>query len=774
LHTAGIALTVLDGEWGRRMHRKMIGLVLVAGLVAGAIATAATGSGAATPPRWSIKHSPSPPGRPSGELSSVSCSSATNCFAVGITDPTDASEGQPLIERWDGTTWSIVASPVLSGVENLELNGVSCASSTSCVAVGDAQVVSSTNFAVNALTLVWRGVGWSVVPSPRPTGGGDVELHSVSCVSSIDCFAVGSSFTVSTAPVTFTSKTVIEHWNGSTWSIVASPDATSVTGLSGVSCSSATSCFAVGASLVKLASATVVEHWDGVKWSIVPSADPSGSGPDVALDAVSCVSDSNCFAVGSTGAATLIEHWDGATWSIVAGPGPTGADGVELNGVSCSDASNCFAVGGTFNSPAGPSGEESFGTLIEHWDGTAWSSVADARDDSATSLAGVACPAPSGCFAVGDAATPLHWDGAAWSIAAFDTTSSQSHLSAVSCARPTDCFAVGSFESGSVEKTLIEHWNGAAWSIVPSPNPTGSFESQLYGVSCPTPVSCIAVGSKATASAQSALIEHWNGSSWSIVAGPVPTGAETAELFGVSCAGSTSCNAVGLNISKRSFAPLAEHWNGKSWSIVATPSVNGSVLTELIAVSCPAPASCMAVGTLTKISISPPGIATNTLFEQWNGTSWSIVTSPAPKSGAAVVLTGVSCPTPANCTAVGSQVSKAGDTASTVVEHWNGARWTPVPTPTLRGSSRSSLVSVSCRSAFSCYAVGGSSTAAAAHSLVEHSNGASWTRVATPPDPEHTTDASLTGVSCPSSASCVAVGNYGANGGSFALAERGT
>ena len=73
------------------------------------------------------------------------------------------------------------------------------------------------------------------------------------------------------------------------------------------------------------------------------------------------------------------------------------------------------------------------------------------------------------------------------------------------------------------DKTLVERWNGTSWSIVTSPNPSGATFAVLSGVSCPSTTSCYAVGESAL---DKTLVEHWNGTSWSIVASPNPSGAD--------------------------------------------------------------------------------------------------------------------------------------------------------------------------------------------------------------------------------------------------------
>jgi hypothetical protein len=86
---------------------------------------------------------------------------------------------------WDGSVWSIVASPN-AGTSVDELNSVSCVSASDCVAVGR----TDTGSANETLVMVWDGSVWSIVSSPNAGTSVD-ELNSVSCVSTSDCVAVG-------------------------------------------------------------------------------------------------------------------------------------------------------------------------------------------------------------------------------------------------------------------------------------------------------------------------------------------------------------------------------------------------------------------------------------------------------------------------------------------------------------------------------------------------------------------------------------------------------
>jgi hypothetical protein len=345
------------------------------------------------------------------------------------------------------------------------------------------------------------GPPFLVVPSPKLTGA----LNGVSCTSTTNCFAVGSS----------ASGTLVERWNGTSWAVVPSPNPTGETYivLNSVSCTSTTNCFAVGSS----ASGTLVERWNGTSWAIVPSPNPTGTGGSE-LNGVSCTSSTSCFAVGdygnSSGAIdTLVERWNATSWAIVPSPSPIPPIlpwKSILYGVSCTSTTSCFAVGSVGHEP-GP-----FDPLVERWNGTSWAVV----------------PSPSPTPPIG---------------------APNSALYGVSCTSTTSCFAVGSFydfiqDTGAVG-AFIERWNGTGWAIVPSPYPTGLPENTLTGVSCTSSTNCFAVGSftKNIGGHSVTLVERWNGTSWAIVLSGNPSGAPGGSLSSVSCTSTRSCFAVGYS-----------------------------------------------------------------------------------------------------------------------------------------------------------------------------------------------------------------------------------
>jgi hypothetical protein len=130
---------------------------------------------------WSIVDSPNP-GTANEILNGVSCASSSWCVAVGAT-PSE-SGNKPLIEAWDGSSWSVVESP---NDGNSVLQSVSCTSETSCVAGG---YLAVSFFGTEMLVQTWDGDTWSTLPNPTSGATGD-RIDGASCVSGSWCVGVG-------------------------------------------------------------------------------------------------------------------------------------------------------------------------------------------------------------------------------------------------------------------------------------------------------------------------------------------------------------------------------------------------------------------------------------------------------------------------------------------------------------------------------------------------------------------------------------------------------
>jgi len=440
---------------------------------------------------------------------------------------------------------------------------------------------------------------------------------------------------------------------------------------------------------------------------------------------------------------TLAERRSGGAWTVQSTPNPAGAAASALNGVSCSSGSACTAVGQF----AAKSGAQR--TLAERWNGRSWriqSTPNPARSPSSR-LSGVACPATDTCTAVGTSNSKLlveRWAGARWRIqpAPVPPGAQFSELNAVTCTAAASCIAVGDYVTGSgADVTLAERWNGTRWAIQPTPNPSGAQSfSFLAGVSCTARDACEAVGASDDAGA---FAERWNGTRWRLQAVPAPAGAQFVLLFSVSCTVS-SCDAVGGYFDRSgAFVPLGARWNGAAWHAQPVPNPARASANYLSGVSCPSASDCTAVG---------QGNGDGTPFalgERWRDGRWRLQAVPAPVGAAENQLNGIACPATGRCLAVGT-VGPTRGVVSTEALRWNGRSWHLQHIPTLPGAN---LNAVSCASETDCVAVGASN----AGTLAERWNGEDWTIQATP-NPPGSASGGFTGVACTSASFCVAVG----------------
>jgi hypothetical protein len=365
----------------------------------------------------------------------------------------------------------------------------------------------------------------------------------------------------------------------------------------------------------------------GLLWAGWAAASVAGSGWSVQripsprhpqysqLMAVSCASARLCVAVGDSGSdqVALIERWNGIRWAVQSAFRPRKANSV-LDGVSCASARMCIAVGYWYTT-------FSQNVLVERWNGTKWTREAT----------------PAG-------AKP------------------DSDLDGVSCTSTSSCTAVGFYypHSNSVA-SLAERWNGRRWKLQRTPNPSG--EGAFLAVSCASAKACTAVGVRGGIDLNSGpLAERYNGTKWIVEATPDPN----SQLTGVSCASASSCTAVGYTYTS-SQVTFAEQWDGHDWTTQPTP--NGTQPNNhLAAVSCASPRACTAVGQTQGNPFSGPA---ETLAERWNGTDWTIQSTPTGHR-AIWFLTAIDCPTMHACTAVGSHHPGLQGYDHTLAEHWTG------------------------------------------------------------------------------------------------------
>ncbi|HLI52257.1 MAG TPA: hypothetical protein VKU87_10695 [Thermomicrobiaceae bacterium] len=220
--------------------------------------------------------------------------------------------------------------------------------------------------------------------------------------------------------------------------------------------------------------------------------------------------------------------------------------------------------------------------LIEHWNGTAWSTVASPRPLPNLTYLGVKAISSSDAWAVGilsqtqvsqDYPVIVHWNGTAWRVAASPHLDGA--MLALAAASPHDIWAVGLREKGPLgrDSTLAEHWNGHTWSVVSMP--TKGFDGTINGITSTGPDDVWAAGSydvdSPAGTALYTLAEHWNGQAWSVRLPPSPTGDD--KLNAIAAVSPSDVWAVGDTAYNQTFVL---HWNGHLWRIQPGHTLSGA------------------------------------------------------------------------------------------------------------------------------------------------------------------------------------------------------
>jgi hypothetical protein len=316
-------------------------------------------------------------------------------------------------------------------------------------------------------------------------------------------------------------------------------------------------------------------------------------------------------------------------WVQVSSPNVGSSDNV-LAAVAANSASDIWAVG-QFAPDSNPNITQ---TLALHFNGHGWMVVPSPNVGTlANALFSVAVK-PGRAWAVGyfidDTSTQRSlievWDGTQWSIVDHPQVGAADMLSAVTAISPSDIWAVGTRTDGNGKfKTLIEHFDGTNWSMVPSPNP-GTTGNQLYAVHAISSTSVWAVGQRlGTSGPDRALIEHWNGTCWSVVTSPLD-GASSTVLYGVSGVTDDDVRAAGdAQDNVHQARALTEDGENGSFSLDHAVSV-GAGENHLYAISSLSNDVAWAVGSVLEVA---SGNAL-TLIERGGDSGWTQEASPSP------------------------------------------------------------------------------------------------------------------------------------------------
>jgi hypothetical protein len=342
--------------FGIRGHARWVVLICLALILAAAVPSSAAVAweivrSANKGPSWIYGMGTSP----SGEVWAVG-----NYYEHGF---------EPLVERWDGTSWTVVEVPETGS--DAVLNDVAAVSSTDVWAVG---YTSIGNAPTRTLTLHFDGTTWKITRSPSPSKNpfyGENNLYSVTALPTGEAWAVGYRFTnrgyqalilrwsgakwtvMSVPPARyrkltsvvarspqdvwaigyeFTFKTGYQpmalHWDGSRWRTVRPVKvSTGSAYLEGATITPSGELWAVGYQVVSSVPQPLFQRWDGTEWGIVPS--PQLKSKYNFLQAIEAVSDGDVWAAGYRTIGhrdvTFVEHWNGLHWAVVPTPDVPGS-----------------------------------------------------------------------------------------------------------------------------------------------------------------------------------------------------------------------------------------------------------------------------------------------------------------------------------------------------------------------------------------------------------------------------------------------------------------
>jgi hypothetical protein len=325
-------------------------VIWLAGLMVGSAAAVVPASPAFAA-TWSVVTTPNATSD-RNQFNGIDAVSTTDAWAAGYAIYPSAPQTRPLLARWNGTSWSLQATPAQSG--DAFFDGVDGNSGTNVWAVGGS--------GTGTLTERWNGSAWSVVPSPNPAGSVGASLRAVKSLANNDAWAVGTSAHSTGIP----GRTLIEHWNGTSWSIVSSPNPDGTQNLlRAVDGVAANDVWAVGATghdgYGGDPVGSLVLHWNGSAWSQVTIPGSGGAFSTTELTDVVAISANDVWAVGKGFSFTYFQqvpyllHYNGTTWTHSTIPNPPLG---RFNGVTALSASKVYAVGD--------------GPLIARWNGSAW------------------------------------------------------------------------------------------------------------------------------------------------------------------------------------------------------------------------------------------------------------------------------------------------------------------------------------------------------------------------------------------------------------------
>ncbi len=550
---------------------------------------------------WSIVNSPNHPSA-DNFLTDVVAISSDDIWAVGWHTPTGGRQ-VPHVMHWDGVTWSFQPIDMPPSKEPVDGSLVSIA------ATGPDDIWAVGTFGGYPLVEHWDGTSWTRVNSPG-SWFSNLRIMSVAASSPTDAWIAGYYWSGQQY------KTLVQHWNGIQWSNFSSVTfGANDNRLNGVAALGPQDVWVAGSYEVQVGDwvdrRAMLQHYNG--GCTTPTITPTSTATATSTATNTATATPTC----------------GTGWSVVVGSAqPTRVAGRLLD-VSASSSSDAWAVGWTPNSQfiEVPS--------ILHWNGSSWASVPVTATESWGEFRAVAAISPIDAWAVGSLGgqtSTFRWNGITWTRVPSPLTPTPydaSRLNAISVVSPTDIWAVGYSYSGSSTRAMIIRWNGLAWNLVTLP-------SSLYSTSS-TPTALHAVKAFSANDVWVAggngfgvpALLHWDGNTWSSVSPVAPdeTQYQYYTFFGLDGTSSNDLWAVGSYQRSVSLStvPVVQHWNGSNWSVVQTPSLpitqGGIYFTDVDAISAD---DAWIVGTTWNASVGEQ----RSLIEHWNGSAWSLVAAP--------------------------------------------------------------------------------------------------------------------------------------------------
>ncbi len=622
----------------------------------------------------------------------IACASSTNCWAVGNTGA---------VASYNGTTWTTI-TPI------------------STLAVNDLAIVAPNDiWAVGSSGNIWRynGTTWSLFVDT-----GTQVWKDVVCTSASNCWAVGgasalaryngTSWTVSAISPAGAINTAfalsasniyaagssgkIWNYNGTSWSQVVD---TGIETWNDITCTSASNCWAVGG-------AGALVYYNGTTWteSTIPSS--------AAIYTIYALSSSNIWAAGASGS---IWNYNGSVWSLYTDTGTntwqamyfltTDLGWVVDNVGQFYKYSNVYFPSGTFNSRIFDSGSP---TTV--WSYVYWTETLPIGGDITVSVRTGNTATPDGTWSTWSAELTNNLGSAISGTARYlqyrltftrptnpvttvelanitvtYNSPTTAHLNAVDMLNASFGFAVG---AGG---TILQY-NGVAWGPVSSP-----VSSSLNDLDIVSANDAWAVG-------DAGIILHYDGASWSL---HTDTGANFWNA--ISCLSTGYCWLAG-NGGDLLF------WNGSTWAIVASPVASN--LNDVY------------ISSSTSAWIGTSNASGEIIY--YNGASWSIHTNLSGNEAVQSIF--ITSPTSGWAAGDSGQIMK-----------WNGVSWTD-----FQDTGTNAWMECACVSIYDCWLIGGGGQ------IARYDGGLTWNASILSPTTRQLNDISLI-----SSSDGWAVGNSG-------------